>query len=513
MPDEMQQAREVVNKILSGVPRHDREGRVIGDFSEFTDDFFADPSDAEAAQRASWALANVQGMNPRLPEDHEVYQYAPWLLEARRAGPFGYYTGGGWSPGEREAFKQRTGRYPDGRDLSPGDRMVYGRQLDHDTLTGILAARQGLREAEAAPDRYGSRGYRRVVANSQLRQAVENYRNAQGKQGDQAFTAFGSSYPQHQGFSALGDALTSQRSYIGNYLQKGQFTADAAAHAAMSPGVDPLNQAAVTHEGRYHWEAPSPPYVPSGLPPEARDAHIARARKLIEETTPPNYSLSYMREHGEPPSYVGQGLASAANFFADLSLPAMFGAGKAVNATAKGLAKTGLPVLSQYGRHIASKTAPIAAATPAAFATREGMEDGVFATGIQGITTAAQDDRPSFFFPGLRGKPSAWQSGLENRPDIRAALLEEGVETEEDRRAYFAPGGGYDQKIKRSEEAAKELAAMNRQSPESFDKSSTIGRAGSAVGDFAGQLMSHMPPPPKEQPKYAPPSWGPFLVR
>lgn len=540
MSDDIDKAKEVVRKILSGVPLHDNSGRVIGDFGHYTDYFFADPSDQEAIGQAAYALMRVQGMNPRTPKDHPVYQQVPELLEARMAGPFGYYRGGGWDPQEREAFKQRTGRYPDGRDLSTGDRIAYSRQLDHDTLTGILAAQRGLRDAESMPDKYGSRGYQRVLANSQLRQAISNYEAAQGKQGDVAFGLKGSVYPQHQGWNAVRDAGTSGQSYIGNFFQKGQFTEDAAAHGMLSPGVDPLNRAATTYEGNYQWGAPSPPYVPGGMEAEQRDAYIENARRLVEETRPPTYSMSYMREHGVPPSYAGQGLAYALGLSADLSLPAMFGAGKVVNMTAKGAARTGIPLVSRYGAHIANKTAPIAAASPGAFVARESMEDAVPIAGMMGLQTYAQDTRPSFFFPGLRGKPSAWKPGLENRPDLRAALLAEGVRVDpaqtpsraqmlsdkgspED---YFSDGGGYDQKLQRSEQAARELQAMNRESPNSFEKATTFGRAGSAMGDFAGQAASHvsragsaagdfagqllseLPPPPKEQPKYLPPVWN-----
>lgn len=542
MADEIEKAKEVVRKILSGVPLHDNSGRVIGDHSHYTDDFFADPSDREAIGRAAYALMRVEGMNPRTPKDHPVYQQVPELLEARMSGPFGYYSGGGWSPEEREAFKQRTGRHPDGRDLSPGDRMVYGRQLDHDT---ILAIANGMRlqhtpspEPTAGFEGFSRSGGRyggsqaqapseHVAGLGAIRQAISNYEAAQGKQGDIAFGLMGSVYPQHQGWNAVRDAVASGQSYIGNFLGKGQFTEDAAAHSLLSPGVDPLNRAAVTYEGNYHWGAPSPSYVPGGLTAEQRDAHIEKARKLVEETRPPTYSMSYMREHGVPPSYAGQGMAYGLNLFSDLSLPATLGAGKVVNMTAKGAARTGLPLVSRYGAHIANKTAPIAAASPGAFAVRESMEDAVPMAGMMGLQTYGQDTRPSFFFPGLRGKPSAWKSGLENRPDLRAALLAEGVRLDpaqtpsraqmlsdkgspED---YFSDGGGYDQKMQRSERAAKELAAMNRQSPESFDKSSAIGRAGATVGDFAGQLMGHTPPPPKEQPKYLPPAWGPWGFR
>jgi hypothetical protein len=65
----------------------------------------------------------------------------------------------------------------------------------------------------------------------------------------------------------------------------------------------------------------------------------------------------------------------------------------------------------------------------------------------------------------------------------------------------------YDRQAKQREQAARELAAMNRQSQESFDKSTALGRTGAAIGEVIGS-MPNSPKPPA----YMAPSFGPTLL-
>lgn len=511
---------QAVRKALPPLPNmqsFEYEAMLRDEAGRYSKAFFADPSDKDAARTRMEAMAITMALNPQVPENHPVWEVLDkaglnpgYIRDNAMRDDFGRpYTGGGWSESEKQ------GRTPGSWELSPGDYLAYQRQLDHDTLGSIAEASRLTHAAKFAPTGYGADAYARSFANSQMQKAVKSYEDSQGNRDASSF--FGSTYPQHQGGAAIRDALMSHSSPIGNYIQKGQFTADAAAHLAMSKG-DPLNQAAVTYEGDYQWNRPSPHFVPEGTAAE-RDAYIARARELTDQTRPPNYSLSYAREHGQPPSYAWQGAMNFLNNLADLSLPAMFAGGKAVNAAAKGLAKTGIPLASRYGAHIARKTEPIAAATAGAFAARETMEDGMFLGAMQGATTAADKHRPAFFFPGLRGLPSAWQGGWANRPDLLEGLRSEGVSppsndpSQVPSRSQMLTGTFkdlYDRQAEQRERAAKELAEMNRRSPESFDKGT--GQIGAAIGDAVGTAYGNIPAPPK-QPRYTPPAWGPFLTR
>jgi hypothetical protein len=516
-PQEMAESRvrEILFRMYRKIGAHEEGARGVA--ASLAPNFFAPPDDQEAAAKRQGLLALAMALNPQTPADHPAFKYVAFsdmTPEQLRQQAFTDdegrpYTGGGWSAEERK----KLGREPGAWELSPGDLVAYQRQLDHDTLSSISRASDVLYHAERNPDPQ-HKAFASIAARSQMLDAVNSFDKSRGN--TQASGFLGSTYPAHQGGNAFRDVLTSHSSPIGNYLQKGQFTSDVAAHAFMSPGVDPANQAAVTYEGDYHWNRPSPHYVPEGLTPEGRDQYIARGRELVDQTRPPDYSMSYAREYGEPPSYVWQGVAGLGNMFADFSLPAMFAGGKAVNATAKGLAKTSIPVASRYGAHIAGKTAPIAAASPGAFAVRESMEDGAFGAAIQGAGTARHKERPALLFPKLRGLPSAWEGGWENRPDLKAALLAEGVTVGNDpsqvpSRSQMLKGNfndWYDRQAKQREQAARELAAMNRQSQESFDKSTALGRTGAAIGEVIGS----MPSPPK-QPAYLPPAFGPMLLR
>lgn len=498
-----------------GISPEERYKAVEAEAKAHADAFFADPNDKAAAKTRMNALSLTQALHPQIAPDHPVYGivaemgYSPELVrsQSQRDDYGNPYTGGGWTESEKR------GRTPGAWELSPGDYLAHQRQLAHDTLASIAEATRLQHAAQFAPKDYGADAYARNFATGKMAEALQSFEGSRGNRDASGF--FGSTYPQRQGGNAISDALTSPASPTGQYLNWGLFFSDAAAHAGMTD-ADPMSRAAVTNESNYHWNRPSPHHVPEGTA-EERDAYIARARELTEQTRPPSYSMAYARQHGQPPSYAWQKLMSVANAAADPSMPAFLGAGKLVNFGARALAKTGVPVASQYGAHIAGKTAAMAAARPGAVLAREAGEDGVTGLGLEGLVSAAEAERPAFFFPKLRGLPSAWEGGWKNRPDLRAALLADNVSVDTDpaqtpSRSQMLQGKSFNQHFDEQQEKAdlaeRELEVMNRQLPESFDRSGVLGRIGAAAGDAAWSFLAPSlldqgkPGQPGAMPKY-----------
>lgn len=477
--------------------------------------FFAAPGDKEAAMQRARIMAIVVARNPQISDSDPVIESLfsvpgidpSEIANARRSAYLdadnNQWTGPGWSPSE----KAKLGREPGTAELSPGDFLAHQRARDYEILKQVAHVASLPDDSFIGAEVDGSRQTRRLVfdgggRSARLKSIADTY-DRSVKEGEQAWGWLGSNYPQHQGIrKATGVALTSPASTVGQYVLFSQLMADTAAHAAMTTSADPIDAASATYQANDTFGRPSPSHVPEGTWQE-RQAYIDRAKGLIEKSRPPNYSLSYARQHGEPPSYAWQGLANLANQFIDPSLPAFWGAGRAVNLMAKGLAKTSIPVVSQYGAHIAKKTLPIAGMSPAAYAMNEVREEIPLTGTLQGVTTAGDKQRPAV---------SNWFSpGWDNRPDLtdlKAALMGEGVDIDsEPSNRKYGFNEHYDKEMEERADSIRKLAEINRQVPQSV-----LQKAGSAIGDAVGTAYGNIPAPPK-QPRYTPPAWGPFLTR
>lgn len=477
---------------------------------EMAQSFFAPPDDQKAADNRVIATALSLALNPQTPAGTQLQlpggEVAPIeailgaagydtqkVFERAKVNDWGYpYTGGGWSKEERQAL----GRDPGAYELSPGDHQAYQRTLNtvplriiRNAVEQLYKSQEDMRKIESEPDfdrfsespdpRYTSAMLVGGNARSALRDVVNAHDASYGKdKGKNASSFFGSTYPQHRGGGAVADALSNPGSPIAWFMDAMDANGQALANGLMGQ-PDPAYRASVASQGWNQWSRPSPHHVPSGSP-EERDRYIAEARRQTEQVRAPSWSMHRMRETGEPPSYVGQGLANLGYMFADPSNVAAFGAGKGLHMAAKAaaprLASYGMGGMAGYAARLAGKTQGIASGKLAPFLLRESSEEVPSGAAMQGAATLADSDRPGFF--------DSFKPGLQNRPDIKAALLAEGVDPN-DRKAFEEY---YDKQQREAQAAVSDLAYKNAQSPYHSNKRG-LGRVGSAIGETGTRLL------------------------
>lgn len=431
------------------------------------------------------------------------------------------WAGPGWSASEREALKRRTGAHPQNWELGPGDHLAHQRMLDYDYLQRIDEAVNNRAPTQSVPSvsvaGHHVSGFQRPAReyNSQrqyeekLIAARADYDKARSEAGKFASGTFGSVYPWRQmlrGPSRVGprqqeartiknrppladlwnagiaDALQNTDSPIARYISKSSVLSDAAAYAGMSSN-SPLTSASTTAETRDLSMGTSPD-VPDGSP-EDRVRYLSQVRNALTAASAPDYSDWRYATYGRPPSYLGQGTMNVINAFVDASPLGVAAAPKIVGKVATGLARTGLPLVSQYGSHIANKTMQGAATPFGRLALGEVREDVPTTSAIMGASAMADQKMPAV---------SQWlSSGIENRPDMTAETYSRDFSEKSERPMQGMSKGDTSAYFKQQAEdrarALKFLEQENMRHRESYlSRSDLPSAAARAVGEGAYAL-------------------------